>query len=437
MHRNAYDVIVAGGGAAGLAAAGSLAKHKRVLLLEARDRFGGRVHWTTVDGEQLQLGAEFIHGAAPETYALLRSANASWLQSGSGRSWRFTGKKLVEDIRAFEGSEKLLDDVDALADDETVDAYFARFAHQPALADTIATARMFVEGFDAADPSVASIRGIAAEWRSGVDDTAARIEQGYGALIERLVGDAAAAGAELVTASTIERITWNHAGVSMRTVDGTDYSARHAVITLPVSVLRERLRHEFFVPPLPESKTAAIAHLETGSVARVVMSFREPFWERVNGGAFADASFFRSPGTSFAAFWTQYPLRRHSIVAWAGGPRAKALLALGREALGARAVEEFGRLFGDSAQAQRHLHAISTHDWDADPFARGAYSYVRVHGVTARHDFAQPLAATLFFAGETTCGDGQGGTVNGAIASGYRAAGEVLAASTAEAEHGE
>jgi len=66
------------------------------------------------------------------------------------------------------------------------------------------------------------------------------------------------------------------------------------------------------------------------------------------------------------------------------------------------------------------------HDWQSDPFARGAYSYVRVGGEGARERLAQPLAGTLFFAGEATNVAGEAGTVSGALQTGERAAREVL-----------
>ena len=67
------------------------------------------------------------------------------------------------------------------------------------------------------------------------------------------------------------------------------------------------------------------------------------------------------------------------------------------------------------------------HDWDADPFARGAYSYVGVNGLDAHRALAAPVAGTLFFAGEATCGEGFNATMEGAARSGLRAAAEVLA----------
>jgi monoamine oxidase len=78
------------------------------------------------------------------------------------------------------------------------------------------------------------------------------------------------------------------------------------------------------------------------------------------------------------------------------------------------------------ASVEALLSAFAVADWQADPFSLGAYSYIPVGGIVAPMKLAEPVADTLFFAGEATAADGDSATVHGAIKSGYRAAGEVL-----------
>ncbi len=92
------------------------------------------------------------------------------------------------------------------------------------------------------------------------------------------------------------------------------------------------------------------------------------------------------------------------------------------------ALDEFGTLLGAPAVAHREFDDAVVHDWSDDPFARGAYSYLAVGAGDARDVLGAPVDDTLFFAGEATARDGQGGTVNGALATGERAAREVAAA---------
>ena len=104
------------------------------------------------------------------------------------------------------------------------------------------------------------------------------------------------------------------------------------------------------------------------------------------------------------------------------------MLGLSRAETIDRAVRGFGALFGEVDLARAELAGAATHDWSADPYARGAYSYVRVGGIGARAALAAAVDRTLFFCGEATSTDGQGGTVNGAFETGERAAREVAAA---------
>ena len=129
--------------------------------------------------------------------------------------------------------------------------------------------------------------------------------------------------------------------------------------------------------------------------------FRTPFpGERINDERYRDAAFFRSAGEPFAAYWAQLPVRSESIVAWVGGPKVAALAGISKTDVIERAVNGFGSMLGNRSLARDELEEGFTHDWGADPFARGTYSYVAVGGSGARAALAVPLDGTLFFAGE-------------------------------------
>ena len=433
------DVIVVGAGAAGLAAARALAARSlRIIVVEARDRIGGRVLWTDgSDGrEAVELGAEFIHGNAPETMALLSRAGGSAVALGR-EPWtvRVDGSLTRDDV-----DSRLATDIFAAAlaldADESVDAYLHRFDHDPSSSAKVALARAFVEGFDAADPSIASVLGIVDELRSGIDYATHRPSDGYRPLFETLRDDCIGAGAAMLFSAMVRRIRWRRGEVVVRaSIDGTpgEFSARAAVVTLPVGVLRAPGHlGVVFEPALPEQTRAALDRMEMGHVVKVVLRFRSPFWERIADGRYRGASFFRCPYGAFPAYWTRRPLPGASIVAWAGGTYASALGGVSREGLVERALDEFARIFGDSSLARAELLDGAVHDWSADPFSRGAYSYIAVGGRSARERLGVPVEETLFIAGEATSTDGQGGTVNGAIATGQRAGREVAQAFGAE-----
>ena len=169
----------------------------------------------------------------------------------------------------------------------------------------------------------------------------------------------------------------------------------------------------------------AAAGRAVGSVVRVVFRLRERLWAPEHD----DLSFLHSSDPDFPTWWTNYPMRTPVIVGWRGGPGARRLSQLPVELLESRAVTSLARQLRISRQRLRSLvEGFWTHDWEHDPFARGAYSYVTVGGTDATAALARPLRRTLFFAGEAVQTEGGTGTVDGAISSGRRAAKQVLRA---------
>ncbi|HEY9084416.1 MAG TPA: NAD(P)/FAD-dependent oxidoreductase [Candidatus Tyrphobacter sp.] len=431
------DAIVIGAGAAGLAAARSLVNRSlRVIVLEARDRIGGRV-WSLPSGRAVvpaELGAEFIHGRAEQTMVLLREAGTAAIDTG-GESWTWRGNGDLQRVDDdFIPPARIFDGARALGADESVDRFLRRLENETAMRNAVEMARAFVEGFEAADPAIASVRAIEDELQSGVDFSSARPLGGYGPMFECLHEACVAAGVQTCLSTAVQRVSWERGAVAVDTKNASGESrtvrARAAIVTLPVGVLRHRgdETEVTFEPDLPAHKREALEHLEMGHAIRVVLRFRTAFWEQLRDGRYRDAAFFRASVQSFSAYWTQVPVRSELVVAWIGGPKANALKATANEELIERALDGFGALFGEPALARREFVGGVMRDWGGDAFARGAYSYVAVAGGNARTVLASPVDDTLFFAGEATSSDGQGGTVNGALETGERAAWEAAGA---------
>jgi monoamine oxidase len=230
-------------------------------------------------------------------------------------------------------------------------------------------------------------------------------------------------------------VKWSKGSVEIRTRGGAVVRARRAVVTLPLGVLREG--SVAFDPPLP-GKADAVARLEVGPVVRAVLRFREPFWETAafptvpRGQTLEDLSFLHGPTEVFPTWWTQLPMRVPLLVGWSGGPAAERLAGQTDAQVLAAALAALARMLGVSeAYLSERLVVSHAADWQADPFARGAYSYVPVGGLDAMQRLAEPINDALFFAGEATHHEGQSGTVSGAIATGYRAAREISLSVTA------
>ncbi len=435
------DAIVIGAGAAGLAAARSLAgRSVRVVLLDARDRVGGRVWSRPVapTAAPAELGAEFIHGRGELTMQLLRDVGIRAIDA-AGELW--TCSKDGELRRETSGSSPaagIFETARTLANDESVDRFLRRFEADEATRETARAARAFVEGFDAADPAIASASAMADEWRSGVDSAIARPLGGYRRMFDYLRDACVAAGVQICLSTIVRRISWrrgfvaidvNHCGESQT------IRARAAILTLPVGVLRHSGDDTAvaFDPNLPAAKIGALRSIEMGHAVKVALWFRTAFWERVQNRRYRDAAFFHCDGKPFPTYWTQVPVRSTLVIAWVGGPKAIALSGVAEANLIGRALNGLGALFNEPDLVRKEFEGGLTHDWSRDPFARGAYSYIAVGGGDARAALAVPVDDTLFFGGEATSTDGQGGTVNGALETGERAAAEAATSLRAKA----
>lgn len=439
-----YDVAILGAGAAGLAAAAELSaagKHS-VLVLEARDRIGGRM-WTVREPGlpiPLELGAEFIHGRATATFDVLSAGGVSaidateshWMRSGNGLTRM--NEALFKEIR-----QALVRSGVARRKDVPFAELLANAGRYGLSPKGKRFAQMMVEGFDAADPALVSARSIAEEWRSGgaTDAPQFRPAGGYGAVVNALARRLGG-NARLQLRSVVREIHWKPGHIE---INGTfldkpfRVTAARIIVTLPLGVLQATETTPGIVrfSPALQAKRSALEKLAAGPVIKACMRFASAFWETLDDERYAEASFFHAAGAKFPTFWTALPWRVPMLVAWAGGPRAAHLSNRSPEEVIDEAVASLDTVFGlkrsrrggSKAQLQDTWH----HDWQADPYARGAYSYVVAGGESARAQLAKPIDGTLFFAGEATDTKGEAGTVAGALQSGKRAARELIKAS--------
>ncbi len=438
-----YDVLIIGAGAAGLIAARTLA-HAGVpsLILEARNRLGGRI-WTVGGRSSVaELGAEFIHGRPDATWDLIRDLNLTAYDipfehiERHGRGFR--------SIKDYQGRMAMaLNGMSRLGKDRSFAEYLRRrerrAENKVAMRAAAQTALDFVTGFDAADPERVSARSLSKEQETLGDvseEPQFRILGGYGRLVRRML----APGTARVRLNTrVREIRWSGADVVVhcetgRAGQGFVARAHRAIVTVPLGVLQqppEAPGAVRFVPELPE-KRRAMALVASGPVIKAVLTFREPVWRcpglsKSAADRLRDASFVHDPRNPFPTWWTPRPMRSPMLTAWAGGPRARVLSGLGATAMRREVIRSLGRLLGCEPAAILALGArVHVHDWPSDPFSLGAYSYEAVGGAHARRVLARPEGRCLFFAGEATDTQGQASTVAGALASGKRAVREVL-----------
>jgi monoamine oxidase len=431
-------IVVFGAGAAGLAAARRLADSGlQVTVLEARDRIGGRV-WTLRPAgldTAIELGAEFIHGRAPELFELAGRAGVT-PDSLSGTNWCRFGPPL-RPCDFFDKVERVMINLER----ETADISFRDFVERELPNDSLTKRQAvgYIEGFHAAHAERISVRSLVRDNRASQEidgEHHFRVPDGYERLLAPLLNGqhALTRQFELRLGAVVRAVHWQRGTVEVRAlVNGAPqtFRAERAVITLPLGVLQAAAgdaAHVAFFPALA-MKAHALRHLASGPAVRVMLVFRRRFWGDIqrHGKSLESLSFLFTSHEWFPTWWTQSPEPTPVITGWAAGPHADRLAGLPREQVIARAVDSLAEaLEMRSGAVHELLTAAYTHDWQADPFARGGYSYETVGGDHAARELAQPVENTLFFAGEASDYHGHHGTVNGALNSGYRAAREVM-----------
>jgi monoamine oxidase len=428
-------VLVIGAGAAGLAAARTLADAgRRIIVLEARNRLGGRVWTTEFAGLPLDLGAGWMHGyesnplseRARQAGVTLRPSDTILL-GGELALYAMDGRRLTADEQAevearFEELEAALDErAEAHAEsgqpDISLQAAFDTLRAERGWPPESVRALNYklnseVEHEYSGDLSEMSLLN----WD---DDQTPVVLGAHDALPEGgwwPILEPAARGLDVRLRHIVSRIEHSEAGVTVTTDRGA-FTAPRAVITLPLGVLKAGAIT--FAPALPERKQAAIRLLGMGVLNKLVLKFPRVFWP-----ANVDWLGYVAEQRGRWAEWLDLSkhLGQPVLVGFNAAAYGREVEALSDEQTVAEGLAVLRRLFGNVPA----LEAFAVTRWASDPFAGGAYSFVGVGaGSAERAALGESVNGRLFFAGEATSVE-YPANVHGAWLSGERAAKEIL-----------
>jgi monoamine oxidase len=421
------DVIVIGAGAAGLAAARRLTDAgKRVIVLEARDRIGGRVWTDRTAGLPLDMGASWIHGTEDNPVQALVEAqdiNTAVTDYDNMTAFRTDGSEWTDAAWAVNAAryEAVLEAVAEAQEEADDDLPLAT------IIDEATDALALTAVGDKRDLRYAINTLIAHEYAASLDQLSlyywdegdefdgedVLFPGGYDRVFASLL-----AGLDIRLNTPVQRVAVSDAGVQV-TADALVYEAAQVVVTLPLGVLKQG--SVVFDPPLPQAKHNAIARVGMGVLNKLYLRFDEVFWDD-------DYEMFGYVDDQNVGLWAEwlnvaYYTGEPVLLGFNAGEQGAALEAMTDEEIVASAMRALRAMFGTDLPEPTDYRLTR---WQSDPFAGGSYSYMAVGATPSERDaLAESVDGRLFFAGEAT-NRAYPATVHGAFLSGERAAREII-----------
>jgi monoamine oxidase len=417
-----FDVAIIGAGASGLIAAWEIAKTgRKVIILEARDRTGGRVHSISDPHFEapVELGAEFIHGDLEITQLLLKKAGIG-KEPQKGNFWRKENDRLVKQQFLVQDDDLLSGRFKKLDRDITVEEFIANYLQGEEYAALRDTLRTYVEGYYAGDPKSASTFALMEEWNAP-EEKQHRVKNGYGALIHWLEKECLEKNVVIRISDPVSSVEWTKDQVRIHAATGI-FEAQKLLVTIPVGLWQNDGLE--FRPALPGKKNAAL-NLGYGMVIKLALRFTEPFWLNKNftGGADLEKMAFLFSNEEIPTWWTQYPVRSSLITGWCSGPNSLRLQNEDEDSLLRKGINSLANIFSvPSTKLEGMLVKGMACNWNNDPWSKGGYSYEVVNGPSWKKILGEPVADTIFITGEGLQDGPQIGTVEAALNQGRETA---------------
>jgi len=420
------QVLIIGAGLAGLAAARELGQHgQESIVLEARDRIGGRIYtsnrWPDLP---LDLGATWIHGVngnpitaiadqigarrliTSDERAAIYNTNGAEITAPEMARLGGISKQMQAGLRRAQNSER----------DGSLQQSISLLEKQLANSSSDRRFLSFCLSSEIEHEYAGSARQLSSHWFDSdkkLEGDDALFAQGY-----KLITDYLAQGLDVRRNQVVQEVHWQGPRIRVRTPD-KEYLADRVVVTLPLGVLQHK--GVKFIPELPAEKLNAINKLGMGVLNKCCLRFTQAFWPR-------DIDWLQYISAQHGE-WTEWVSYQRAaqmpvLVGFNAADRGRQIEAWSEEQIVASAMQTLRTIFGAGIPDPID-HQITR--WAADPFARGSYSFPALGSTPEmRNLLARPVDRRLFFAGEATNKDFFA-TAHGAYWSGLRAATELLA----------
>ena len=421
-----YDVIIIGGGATGLMAAKILSANHKVLVLEAKDRLGGRIYPVNSFSFPAEGGAEFIHGNLKTTFGLLKEAHLN-KEKIKGTFCKVEKGKWYADNHLVPGWELLIQRMKDCKKDVSIHDFLDISFKEKKFDALKKYFTKYIEGYDAANPVNTSVFAIRKEMEAG-DAPQYRPEPGYYSLADYLKEACLKNGGIIKTNEPVTKLLRNK-NIEIFTSQ-KKYFCKKVICAVPLGVLQSTRKQKSFIdfPDFLKGHLNAAKKIGNGPVIKFLLEFDKAFWFDKN---FLKDKNIQAPSylftdTAIPTWWTQYPSQEPLLTGWIAGPSSYKMRNYSTKKFKQIVLESLSLVFTLPVDdLQKRLKNFRVVNWINEAYILGGYSYPTLQTTKARKILQKPFDNAFYFAGEYVPKNSSS-TVDAALLSGKSVAEQIV-----------